>query len=293
MQKVLKSRTEQEMLDLIVGTATADDNVRAVVLEGSRANPRAARDPFQDYDVIYGVTDLKPYRNNLEWLKRFGDLMILQMPDEMGDTPLLDYKFTYLMQFTDGNRIDLNLYSLDHLETYKFSSQSLLLLDKDGSRALPEPSDSDFYPAQPTRKEFLESCNEFLWVAPYVAKGLWRGELGFARHMFDTVLRVETFQMMDWYFGVKTDFKVSPGKYGKNYSKHLEPELYNLLLKSYDSGDIPRTWEALEVLSCLFRTVGKKVAQKFNFAYPDDEDRNISSYLNHIKCLPRNAKQIF
>ncbi len=69
----MKSRSDSEMLDLIIGTAKDDANIRAIVLEGSRANSNATKDPFQDYDVIYGVTDLKPYKNNQEWIKRFGE----------------------------------------------------------------------------------------------------------------------------------------------------------------------------------------------------------------------------
>ena len=46
-------RSEQEMYDLIVRTAGNDDRVRAVIMNGSRANPNAPRDIFQDYDIVY------------------------------------------------------------------------------------------------------------------------------------------------------------------------------------------------------------------------------------------------
>lgn len=281
------------MLDLIVSTAKGDANLRTVVLEGSRANPTAAKDPFQDYDVIYGVTDLKPYKNNLEWIKRFGELLILQMPDGMGASPVLDYKFTYLMQFADGNRIDLNLYLVDRLKKHEFSSQSVLLLDKDTWLRLPPPSDSDYVPSRPASKEFHDCCNEFWWVAPYVAKGLWRGDFAYARHMLDNILRNEAIKMMEWYFGIKTNYSLSPGKYGKYFNKHIESELCDLLMQSYDSADISKTWQALGTLCSLFRTVGSKVAENFNYAYPVDEDRRVSAHLLHIKQLLKDAKQIY
>jgi len=84
-----------------------------VILNGSRANPNAPRDPFQDFDVVYVVTDVAPFRYNYEWLQRFGELMMMQMPDDMVDPPPSnDDSFAYLMQFTDGNRLDLTLYPL-------------------------------------------------------------------------------------------------------------------------------------------------------------------------------------
>src|SRR6476620_665620 len=109
-------RTEQEMLDLILETARCDERIRVVVMNGSRANPNAPRDPFQDFDIVYVVRDVAPFRHNLEWIKRFGELMILQMPEAMQDPPPEnDGSFTYLMLFSDGNRIDLTLFPIAKL----------------------------------------------------------------------------------------------------------------------------------------------------------------------------------
>ena len=51
-------RTEQEMFDLILGFARRDERVRVAAMNGSRANPNAARDAFQDYDIVFGVTEM-------------------------------------------------------------------------------------------------------------------------------------------------------------------------------------------------------------------------------------------
>ena len=55
-------RTEQQMLDLILETARCDERIRAVIMNGSRTNPNAPRDPFQDFDIVYIVTDGGPFR---------------------------------------------------------------------------------------------------------------------------------------------------------------------------------------------------------------------------------------
>ena len=57
-------RSEQEMLDLILETARNDERIRAVIMNGSRANPNALRDPFQDFDIVYLVTETAPPRNS-------------------------------------------------------------------------------------------------------------------------------------------------------------------------------------------------------------------------------------
>lgn len=50
--------SEQEMLDLSLKTARSDERIRVVIMNGSRANLDAPRDPFQDFDVVYLVSDV-------------------------------------------------------------------------------------------------------------------------------------------------------------------------------------------------------------------------------------------
>ncbi|NOK62933.1 MAG: aminoglycoside 6-adenylyltransferase [Chloroflexi bacterium AL-W] len=112
-------RSEQEMLELIVHTAKDNDHIRAAMINGSRVNPNAQRDIFQDFDIIYFVTDIDSFTNDHTWIERFGEIMILQMPEAMGDPPATnDGHFAYLMQFMDGNRIDLTLFSLAKLSEF-------------------------------------------------------------------------------------------------------------------------------------------------------------------------------
>ena len=45
-------RSEEEMMHLILQVAKDDERVRAVYLNGSRTNPNAPKDRFQDYDPL-------------------------------------------------------------------------------------------------------------------------------------------------------------------------------------------------------------------------------------------------
>ena len=122
-------RNEQEMYNLIMSIARSDERVRAVILNGSRANPNAQPDIFQDFDIVYIVTDIASFRHDLDWHKQFGESMIMQRPDEMQEPPLGDDShYTYLMQFADGNRIDLTLYPIEKFAQYQADSLSVLLL---------------------------------------------------------------------------------------------------------------------------------------------------------------------
>jgi len=288
-------RSEQEMLDLILSTARQDERIRAVIMNGSRLNPNAPRDPFQDFDIVYFVTEMAPFVRNREWIKRFGELMILQMPEDMQDPPPSeDGGFGYLMQFTDGNRIDLGIYPLEKLHEHLDDSQSLLLLDKDGIiPPFPPASDKDYLPKPPTAKTFADCCNEFWWVSPYVAKGLWREELTYAKSMLDGAVREQLMKMLTWQIGVKTQFSVSPGKLGKYFQQYLEPELWELLLRTYADASYEHTWEALFTMGDLFRITALGVAEHFGFEYNHGEDERVSAHLRHVRSLPRDAQEMY
>jgi aminoglycoside 6-adenylyltransferase len=288
-------RTEQQMFDLILETARCDDRIRAVIMNGSRANPNAPRDAFQDFDIVYLVTDVDPYIKNLEWIQRFGELMILQMPEDMQDPPAENKGyFVYLMQFADGNRIDLGIYPLSQVDEVRNDSLSILLVDKDGLvGSFPPPSEKDYLPTPPTAKQFADCCNEFWWVSPYAAKGLWRQEILYARHMLDVYMREQLMRMLTWHIGIQTNFQVSPGKMGKYFKKYLAPELWDLLIQTYTDASYEATWEALFSMGQLFRSIAVPMADRYGFAYPHDDDRRVSAHMKYVKTLPRDAKQIY
>jgi aminoglycoside 6-adenylyltransferase len=288
-------RSEQEMLELIVRAAENDDRIRAVIMNGSRVNPNAPRDVFQDFDIVYLVTDVAPFKDDPTWIDRFGELMILQLPEAMQDPPPQnDGGFAYLMQFADGNRIDLGLFPVARLHELGRDSLSRLLLDKDGLiEPFPPPSDSDYLPKPPTAKAFADCCNEFWWVCPYVAKGLWREEIIYARHMLDQVVREELMKMLTWHVGVKTRFSRSPGKLGKYLKQYLEPELWTMLEKTYSDAGYEKTWDALYVMCDLFRRTANAVAEHFGFDYPRRDDEKVSAHLKHVRSLPKDATEMY
>ena len=113
-------RSEKEMIDLILDTARKDERIRAVYMNGSRTNPNAPKDLFQDYDIVYVVRETLPFIKDITWIDRFGERLYMQLPEQTG--LLLGYEadlancYGWLMQFTDGNRIDLHVQSIPYAQ---------------------------------------------------------------------------------------------------------------------------------------------------------------------------------
>lgn len=103
-------RTDQEILELILGTAEKLQ-VDAVALSGSRTNQKVQTDEFQDYDLVYVVDDIDNLTSDLSWLDQFGKRIIEQ-------EVTLGHRRLYLMLFENGNRIDLTLCPKEHINEW-------------------------------------------------------------------------------------------------------------------------------------------------------------------------------
>ena len=228
-------RTEQEMFDLILNFAQLDQRVRVVAMNGSRANPNIKPDNYQDFDIVFTVTEMASFLADDAWLDYFGKRIIMQKPEGMELFPP-DGKprFSYLMLFEDGNRIDLSLLPLEELEQYlKEDSIIRILLDKDGRVPAPtESSDVDYWIKRPTPGIFDDCCNEFWWLSTYVAKGLARNELPYAITHLD-YMRKQLMTMLSWQLGFEKGFNFSIGKEYKYLQQHLNPEDWQALLNTW------------------------------------------------------------
>ena len=130
-------------------------------------------------------------------------------------------------------------------------------------------------------------------MCPYVAKGLWREEIVYAKYMLDVTVREQLMKMLTWYVGVKTGFLHSPGKFGKHLRQYLEPELWAMLENTYADAGSENTWDGLFATCDLFRTVANPVAQHFGFDYPRGDDERVSAHLRHVRSLPKDAKEMY
>jgi aminoglycoside 6-adenylyltransferase len=289
-------RNEQTMMDLILGKAKADERIRAVIMNGSRTNPQAPIDCFQDFDIVYIVNDIHSFTSNHSWVDYFGERIMMQLPDTNSLFPASNKdRFAYLMLFKDGNRLDLTLISVQsHNQLIKRESLSKILLDKDQIIApFPSPSDRDYRVKKPSPKQFLDCCNEFWWVSTYVAKGLWRKEVTYAKAMLEGPVRHMLIMMLEWRVGTTTDFTVSVGKSGKYLENYLDASLWEKFMDTYPNGEYENIWNALFLMGDLFRTVALDVSSYFGYTYPSSDDAAVSSYLKHVYGLPSDATQIY
>ena len=260
------------MMALILRVAGDDERVRAVLLSGSRANPNAPKDKYQDFDIAYMVTEADSFTADHSWIDVFGKRLMLQMPEAMRGADG-DGHFTYLMLFADGNRIDLSLVPISAESLRRYDCLTVTLLDKDGIvPAYPPPTDRDYWLQEPTPLDYDSCCNNFWWCLNNVAKGIARDELPYMMHMLNSCVRAELHDMIGWFIGTLHGFGLSTGKQGKYFKRYLPPEIYARYEKTYAGGDYSDIRVAIYTMCDLFHDLALPVAARFGFAYRQDEE---------------------
>ena len=281
-------------MSLIMGFAEHDKRVRAVYMNGSRTNPNAPKDIFQDYDIVYVVRNFEEFKHDHSFIDYFGERLMLQMPEAMRD-PLGYGHFNWMMLFRDGNRLDLTLIPIERLDLITKDSLTEVLLDKDGILPdFPPANDSDYHIQKPSRLYYDSCCNNFFWCMQNVAKGIEREEFPYAMQMFHTVVMQDLHDMLSWYIGCKNDFAVSAGKMGKYFGKFLPEEMYKAYLSCYGGASKSEMWASVFKACDLFRKAAKAVAEDLGYSYNESDDKNMMSYITLIVAgaFYEDAKEI-
>ena len=271
-------RTETEMFDVILQTAKVLQ-VDAVAMSGSRTNPKAPKDEFQDYDIVYIVDDLDNLTSNLSWLDQFGKRIVEQ-------EVTLGHRRLFLMLFEDGNRIDLTLCPKEDINEWVDSEAGFtVLVDDKGLFESYSSSPGRFWIHPASETDFEKSCNEFWWVSAYVVKGICRKQVIYATDHLYGICQQELLKILAWQ--VASDRGTV--EIGKNY-KYLfnyflsekEKEFFALL----DFSSLDKITQSLLATMQIFHQEAQSLAQKMGFKYEKEVAEKMIEYaeeklLNH------------
>jgi len=281
-------RTEKEMMNLIINVAETNERIRAVYMNGSRTNPNVPTDKYQDYDIIYIVTEMDWFYKNKDWISVFGEFVMVQEPDKNsiaeGEKIDISDSYGWLMLFKDGNRIDLHIETMNENYEYGEDKLTITLLDKDNVLPqLPPPSDIDYHIKKPTEGQYVSATNNFWWCLQNVAKGIARDELTYAMNMYLQVVHEKLESMIKWHIGINYNFSVNVGPWGKWFKKYLPKNLYILYLKTYSNANYENLWNAIFSACELFRIIAPIVGNELGYTYNKQEDDNMTEYLTKIR----------
>jgi aminoglycoside 6-adenylyltransferase len=284
---------ENEMLDLILNFANLDDRIRLVLMNGSRVDPAAIHDQFCDFDIVFYVRDIKSFTRDESWIEtNFGKILILQKPDDWY-SHLYDYEsnnpFAFLIQFQEGFRIDLTLVDVENYEKYMNENTrepGKILIQKDELPGVINFLDfSKFNIKMPSEKEFQDTCNEFFWLAPYIAKGLYRKELIYVKSIMENSQYEQLYKMLNWSVLIREDSLVRTGCFSKYLYRYLTPKENEDLINCFPGSDFNDIWEKEIHAINLFTRFALFVGEHYHFQFDKQISQKIINYLFTIKNL--------
>lgn len=289
------SRTDfsDPVLGRLVQWAEARDAVRAVLLDGSRANPQATVDALSDYDVVLVVEDVRPFYDDRAWLDDFGVVLVAYW-DPLFSAPRYGLAQTSnVIQYEDGLEIDFTLYPVALCQQFA-AMQTLppaldcgyrVLLDKDGLTAdWPASTYRAYLPQPPSEAAFQTLVQNFLSDAPYVAKCLLRDELFPAKWCLDYDMKhVFLRQALEWLVGCLHGWETPVGVLGRGLKGQLPLEIWAMVEHSFAGGEIEANWEALFATLVAFRRVAMEVADHLGYRYPLALDQRVIAYVQRLR----------
>ena len=263
-------RAETEMLDVILQTAKTLQ-VKAVAMSGSRACPKAPKDEFQDYDVVYIVDDFDNLTSDLSWLNQFGK-RIIEQEVSLGNRRL------YLMLFEDGNRIDLTLCPKEHIQEWVDSEAGFTVLEDPENLFEPYfPNLERYWITPATETDFEKACNEFWWVSAYVVKGICRKQVIYATDHLYGICQQEFLKILAWQVASNRGV-VDISKNYKYLFNYLPTEKEKEFSDLLDFSSIDKITQSLLATMQLFHREAQRLAQKLGFDYDKEVAEKMIEY---------------
>jgi len=265
-----KYRSQEQMLRLISQTAKILQ-VEAVAMSGSQTNPKAPKDEFQDYDVVYVVDDLDNLTSDLSWLDQFGKRIIEQ---EIA----LDHRRLYLMLFEDGNRIDLTLCPKEYIKEWVDSEAGFTVLEDPEHLFEPYSQNLErFWMSPASETDFKNSCNEFWWVSAYVVKGICRNQVIYAMDHLYGICQQELLKILAWQVASDRG-KVDIGKNYKYLFNYLPTEKEKQFSNLLDFSSLDKIPQSLFATMKFFHREAQILAQKMGFDYDKEVAEKMIEY---------------
>jgi len=257
----------------IVEWATADDNIRLVILTGSGARGGSDVDPLSDLDVELYVSNPEALLDHDDWHGRFGQVLVTEALPNAGWNP------TRLLYLVDG-KIDFTIVHIDDTHRMVQRRPFRVLLDRDAraehlaiDAAPPRPPD----PAQ-----LSECCNWFYAAALMEAKLLVRGQLWQAKFREWDLLQ-QLLRMITWDHKARHGWDRDTWYNGKNVEQWADSDVWSSMRGCWSSFDRDDMRRALRAAVELFVVLEPRTA--VSLGLPSFDHHPVSVELERLLAL--------
>lgn len=264
------------LLDRLIRWAAARDDIRRLLLVGSRARD-ARPDDLADIDVQVYTDTAAVYTQDNRWLSDLGEVWVC-VRDEYIDGDV--HVPTRLVIFSPGVKVDFAFYPAAVISGgIRDGLPSRTLFDKDPSAARATKSAAPG-PGAPTEAEFRRVVEEFWFEAYHVAKYLARGELWLAKSR-DWATKQFLLTMIAWHGQFVR--RQAPGADDEGRRATFDRDTWHALRDVFAGFAAGQSWSAASATQQLFRRLASETAAALGFEYPRDVDSHLFALIESLR----------
>ncbi len=90
-------------------------------------------------------------------------------------------------------------------------------------------------------------------------------------------------RMIRWHIYLQLGEPVNMGILDSNMEILLEDNLFELYKKTYSSADFNQIWKAYDAVTELWSYLGKSIAEKNGFRYPEDTEKDMMDFITKLR----------
>jgi aminoglycoside 6-adenylyltransferase len=281
----------EAMKERILAWAHANDDIRMVILVGSRARSEHPGSEYSDLDLFVFTDQYESYLSNQRWIENFGTVLLAETGKTAGNDPELmvvyegfqgiDFVFipAHVIKeihharelpeiFVRGFEIWIDKEEVSALLTRLVEDQKLQILK----------------PKQPSQEEFSRAIKSFLFSAYYVGRILYQNDLWLAKARQND-LNYRVLQMLEWHARSQHNWSLDVWHMGKYMETWAEKTILERIPKIYSGYAIEQSQIALKECANLFEMMAHEVAVACNYSLDDTIFEKTKAFLDKTRNL--------
>ena len=279
------------MKESILKWAYEQEDIRLVIVVGSRARSEHPGSELSDLDLLIFTDNQEFYLSNQDWIARFGTVLFVEKA--MSPGPRQEPELMVLYDNFQG--VDFVLIPagiINHMSPEQglpdiFLRGFEVWVDKENvSTSLTSAADAQKQnisrPNKPSQKEFVHVIQSFLFCAYYIGRVLYQNDLWVAKSR-EHDLHSGVLKMMEWHARSKHDWSLDVWHTGKYIETWAEKHVLDRLPKIFAGYEKVPSQIALEECVQLFETMAYEVAEAGDYSIDTTLFEKTKSFLDSIR----------
>ena len=268
------------IIEKIKDYSKSNDKVKAIFFFKEENN----NENFVNFYAVFSEIIISKIREALE--KVFDDYAIINKRKVSFEFDKKNQQFTKFEIYTnDSTKISIIILVEDRAGEFIKLCPGNIEFVLDDINLKEEVEQTKFVYKLPREFEFDECGKNFFSLALDVSFNLMSRDVISAGFNMQA-MRDELYKLLNWYIIDKFNKGMDAGENGKNLIHTLEADLKEELILTFRSNDIMDFYSSIFSACQLFRKVGMKLAEKFEFSYPKKDD------VYTLKLLRKNFKKM-